>query len=146
MPMLFEWPHLVRPDEIDPMGHANNIAYLHWLQAAAIAHSTAQGWSPDAYRERSWAWVVRRHAVEYRRPAFAGDAILVRTWVADFQRFTSLRKYEVRSGSQLLARAETNWAFVDTAAQQLRPVPVEVSSAFEVWSAAQANGTAEAGR
>lgn len=132
MPALFIHPHTVLAEEIDPQGHANNIAYLHWMQAAAVAHSTAQGWSGEAYRERGWAWVVRSHFIKYRQPARLGDALEIRTCVANMQRFTSLRKFEIVGPQGILATAETNWAFVETATERLLPIPAEVAQAFEL--------------
>lgn len=132
MPAIFLYEHVVREDEIDPQGHVNNVAYFAWMQNAAIAHSTAQGWSPEGYRQQNWAWVVRSHFIEYRRPAFAGDRITLKTWVADMNRFTSLRKYEMYRNESLIARAETNWAFVHTPTARLLAIPVEVAQAFEL--------------
>jgi len=134
MPAVFEYPHKVTSDEIDAMGHVNNIAYVVWMQTAAVEHSHAQGWSGSAYRDRGWAWVARSHRIEYRRPAFLEDEVIVRTWVADMQKFTSLRKYEMYRGRDLLARAETNWAFVDFTNQKLLAIPAEVARAFEIHS------------
>lgn len=136
MPAIFEQSRSVTDDEIDPQGHVNNIVYLRWMQDAAIAHSTQQGWSTADYRVRGWAWVVRSHFIEYRRPAMAGDSVLIKTWVATMERFTSLRKYEIRhAGSgKLLARAETNWAFVDTATGRILAIPIAVGDAFLVVS------------
>jgi acyl-CoA thioester hydrolase len=76
------------------------------------------------------AWVVRRHTVEYLLPALEADRIVVRTWVADMQRVTSLRRYEILSGDRLLARAETNWAFIRTADGKLTRVPENIASSF----------------
>jgi len=132
MSIYFEYEHVVQDEEIDPLGHANNIEYFAWMQAAAIGHSAIQGWSTEKYRERGWAWLVRTHQIEYRRPALSGDVIRVRTWVADMQRFTSRRKYEMYRESSLIARAETNWAFVDVQQGRLLPIPAEVSSSFEI--------------
>ncbi len=82
--------------------------------------------------EQGFAWVVRRHTVEYLLPAVEGDQIIVRTWVADMQKVTSLRRYEVSCGEKLLARAETNWAFIRTADARLMRIPELVSSSFEL--------------
>ncbi len=49
------------------------------------------------------------------------------------QRVSSRRKFEIRRrDGTLLARAETNWAFVRTADQRLMRIPEEVASAFVV--------------
>ena len=77
--------------------------------------------------------VVRSHSSEYRVPAFLGDAVLVQTWVAEMQKVSSQRKYEIRrADGTLLARAETNWAFVRTSDQRLVRIPDEVAGAFEL--------------
>ncbi len=134
MPAIFEYRHQVTYDEIDGVGHVNNIAYLRWMQDAAVAHSTAQGWPSEAYHQLGLGWVVRSHFIEYLVPAFSGDEIVVRTWVADMKRVTSMRRYEllrIADGKQL-AVASTNWAFVRFATLQPCRVPAEVLNAFEL--------------
>ena len=59
MPDIFFHPHAVQADEIDSLGHANNVVYIAWLQAAAVAHSAAQGWPGTRYHELGQGWVVR---------------------------------------------------------------------------------------
>ncbi len=134
MPAVFEYHHQVTPEEIDGVGHVNNIEYLRWLQHAAIAHSSAQGWSARAYHELGQGWVVRSHYIEYLVPAFLDDKIVVRTWVADMKRVTSMRRYQIHrthDGKQL-ALAHTNWAFVKFATLQPCRVPADVINAFEI--------------
>lgn len=116
---------------IDVNGHASNIEYLRWMQDAAIAHSDAVGCTA-ATRAAGATWVVRSHHIEYLRPAFAGDRLEVRTWVADYRRAFSLRKYElVRQGDGLLlARGETSWAFVDSASGRPRSIPSHIQALF----------------
>jgi acyl-CoA thioester hydrolase len=132
MPAIFEYMHTVRSDEIDDQGHVNNVAYLGWMQSAAVAHSTAQGWPPERYREVGAGWVVRSHRIEYLLPAFAEQQIVVRTWVADFRKIASLRKYKItrRSDSAVLAIAETNWVFIGLDHRVPRRVPVELIESF----------------
>jgi len=99
-----------------------------------MAHSTEQGWSPRRYHEAGFGWVARSHFIEYKAPAFVDEQVVVRTWVADFQKVSSVRKFEIYrpADDTLLARAETNWAFVRFADQRLMRVPVEVAEAFIV--------------
>jgi acyl-CoA thioester hydrolase len=134
MPAVFHWKHTVQDAEIDGQDHANNVAYVEWLQAAAVAHSAAQGWPGSRYREVGFGWVVRRHTIEYRQPAHAGDEIVVRTWVSTMKRVSSMRQYEVLrpSDNALLAKAETLWAFIDYAARQPRRILPEVAGAFDL--------------
>jgi len=76
---------------------------------------------------------VRTHKIEYFKPAFAGDRIVVATWVADFRRVQSLRKYKILrpSDKAVLAEGETNWVFVDARKGSLRSIPKEVRAMFE---------------
>jgi acyl-CoA thioester hydrolase len=134
MPAVFLHPHSVCDDEIDILGHANNLAYLKWMQSAALAHSAAQGWPSERYQSLRAGWVVRSHTIKYSRSALAGDEIVVRTWVADMKRFSSTREYRIErtSDGALLARAATQWAFVDFTTGGLARIPPEVSGSFEV--------------
>jgi acyl-CoA thioester hydrolase len=136
MPAIFEWNYTVADLDLDDLGHANNVSYLKWTQSAAMAHSTAQGWPTEAYLELGCGWVVRTHFIEYLVPAMLGDRVIVRTWVADMKKVTSLRCFRIvttRLGEErILARAETNWAFVDYRTGVPKRIPTQVSSAFEI--------------
>lgn len=136
MSEYFEFSCQVHPPQIDQLGHVNNVEYLRWMQNAAMAHSTAQGWSAAAYQTLGSGWVVRSHFIEYLGPAFLGDELIIRTWVSEMKRVTSRRKFEFRRAQEavLLARAETEWAFVQFATGQPRRIPVEVSGAFQIPS------------
>lgn len=134
VPRPFEYTHEVRPDEIDALGRASNVAYLAWMISAATSHSSALGWPPEAYLERGLGWVVRSHAIEYHGPAYEKDQIIVRTWVATMDRVSSIRRYEiVRAGKEdVLAEAETKWAFIDFRTGRPLRIPPDVSRAFPV--------------
>ena len=134
MPAVYRYKHRVNEGEIDGQGHVNNLEYLKWMQAAAIAHSDAQGWSAKRYREVGAGWVVRSHTIEYRQPAFAGDPIAVLTWVANFRKIRSLRKYKIvrRSDDSLLAVAATDWTFIGLERRLPRRVPAELIDAFDL--------------
>ena len=134
MPAVFLHRRTVQPEEIDGLGHVNNVCYVSWMQDAAMAHSSAQGWTPERYHAAGFGWVARSHFIEYRSPAFEGEEIVIRTWVADLQRVSSVRKFEMRRSvdDALLARAETNWAFVRFTDHRITRIPAEVAEAFIV--------------
>ena len=136
MPAILEWTHAVVDADLDGLGHANNISYLKWMQSAALAHSAAQGWPVEAYADLGCGWVVRTHFIEYLSPALLGENIVVRTWVADMKKVTSLRRFLIlanrESNEVVLAKAETNWAFIDYKTGAPKRVPPQVSGAFEI--------------
>lgn len=126
---------LVAPAEsIDANGHVNNLEYLRWMQEIATAHSAAQGWDLARYRQARTSWVIRSHAIEYLRPAFAGDMILLGTWIAGFAEQTSPRGYLFLRAAdrKVLARAETLWVHVDATTGRPSPIPEAFRAAFDV--------------
>lgn len=134
MPDIYLHEHTVRDDEIDVQGHANNLRFLHWMIDAAVAHSTVQGWSHNDYVRLGAAWVVRSHQIKYLQSAYAGEAVVVRTWVASMKRFSSVRKYRIirRHDETLLASAETEWVLVNLETRALAPIPPELTASFTI--------------
>ena len=134
MPALFRHRLTVSASAIDGQGHVNNLAYLQWMQDAAVAHSAAQGWNTLRYREIGSAWVVRSHWIKYLQPAFEGEKLVVATWVASFGKVRSLRKYRVfrENDRAVLASAETDWAFIGLEHRVPRRIPDVLIASFEV--------------
>ena len=134
MTAIYEHKLVVAREEIDRLGHVNNLAYLAWMQAAALAHSAAQGWPPERYEQLGAGWVVRSHEIKYLQSAYVDQDIIVRTWVSGMKRVGSTRRYKIvrASDDSLLASAQTQWAFVDFATLALRKIPDEVWRAFEL--------------
>lgn len=130
---IFEFRHRVTADEIDELGHAGNYHYVKWLQYAAVAHTTANSWTPERYDKLGAGWVVRSHNIVYLKPAFERDTLVIRTWVANMKPVTSLRRYEITTeAGALLAKAETDWAFVNRRNQRPTRIPEEVKAGFIV--------------
>lgn len=132
MPAIFEYRHIVLSAEIDEQGHVNNLEFIRWMQTAALGHSAAQGWTVDRYRDRNEGFVARSHAIEYLQSAFEGDEIVVQTWIANFAKVTSLRKYKIKRlrDDVLLAKAETNWAYISLTRRLPTRIPIELASDF----------------
>jgi acyl-CoA thioester hydrolase len=136
MSAVFHWPHVVGTDEADELGHANNEMYLRWMNAAALAHSAALGWPRERYFALGEGWVVRRHEMDYLRPARPGMAIVVRTCVRSFDKASSWRAYAVvnQADHAVLARGKTLWVWINYKTGRLGRIPPDVGAAFPVVS------------
>ncbi|GAB6165144.1 acyl-CoA thioesterase [Thermostilla marina] len=134
MPAVYVYRHRVQPEEIDRLGHVNNVVYLKWMEAAAVAHSKAQGWPGDRYLELGKGWVAKSHWIEYHHPAREGWNIVVRTWVASMRKSSSVRRYRIEreDDGTLLASAETRWAFIDYATGKPVRIAPEVIASYEI--------------
>jgi acyl-CoA thioester hydrolase len=121
---------IVRQEDIDQLGHVNNVVYLRYVQEMAIAHWTASA-SPED--QAKYFWVVTRHEIDYKRPAFENDVIVGKTWVGAakdglFERFTDLVRKE---DGKVIARARTVWCPIDP--KTMRPTSVS-ESVYERFS------------
>jgi acyl-CoA thioester hydrolase len=135
MSQIYRYELTVPEDAVDVNGHVNNLEYLRWMQEAAILHSDSQGCTKVTTAAGA-TWVVRMHRVVYLNPAFAGEQIIVLTWVSTFRRVQSLRKYRIirAKDNAILVEGETDWVFVDAQTGRLRSIPKNVIAAFEVLS------------
>jgi len=132
MPPMHTSAFKVRFYECDPYGHVNNANYLRYMQEAAFEASAAVGYDVQRYAQMERVWYAHATDIEYLRPVKYGDTVTVTTWVMDFRRVTSRRAYELRSTTtgELVARATTDWAFLDAATRKPAVIPQELISSF----------------
>jgi acyl-CoA thioester hydrolase len=117
----------VAGSDIDQLGHANNVAYVRWVQDVAAAH-----WHhlyPLTEALPPQVWVVQEHRVRYLRSAYAGEELRASTWVADVKGASSKRltRIERVADGQLLCAAETQWVLLDASSGRPVRVPGEVA-------------------
>jgi acyl-CoA thioester hydrolase len=132
MPLTHFRTFQVRYYECDAYGHVDNVNYLRYMQEAAFDASAAAGYDLTRYAEMNCQWLIRETDIEYLRPLRYGDSVQVKTWVAEFRRIRSRRTYELRhSGSgDLVARASTEWVFLDAYSGRPTTIPAEMIVAF----------------
>ncbi|MEY1661453.1 acyl-CoA thioesterase [Isoalcanivorax beigongshangi] len=125
-PHILSW--MVEPEAIDELGHANNAAYIRWLEQVAWSHTEALGLGLDVYRQLNRCFVARRTEVEYLAPAFEGERLQLGTWIVENDRRISMvRQYQVvreQDGVTLL-RGNTRWVCVAMDSGKPRRMPHE---------------------
>lgn len=126
----FEQSLTVAREDIDGVGHVNNVVYLRWMQRAATAHWEAV--APAALRG-TVHWVVIRHEIDYKAPAFVGEELVVRTWVGKATAATWERHTEVRRvpEDKLLVRCRSVYVAVDPTTSRPRRLDDELRGPFE---------------
>lgn len=128
---MFRLQIRVTAEVVDAHRHVNNVAYVQWMQDAAIGHAEACGGVRIAL-ELGGSWFVRMHRIEYLKPAFLNDEITVLTWVADWRKVRSLRRYRFIRNQTVLAEGETEWVFVDAVTGRPKPITEQIVSAFGI--------------
>ena len=132
MPLIHQRRFRVRSYECDAYGHVNNANYLRYMQEAALDASAAVGYDEARYNELGTLWLIRETQVEYLRPLRFGETVEVTTWVGDFRRVRSRRFYELRAVEQgdLVAKASTDWVYIERESARPARVPAEMIVAF----------------
>ena len=122
-------PHTVVPGDIDRLDHVNNVAFVRLVQEAALQH-----WfhvAPENAQE-SIMWVCRRHEIDYLKPAFLAEELLIKTWVGDpsgatWERFTEITR---PLDDALLLKARTVWVLLDAKTGRPKRVDEKVKGWF----------------
>lgn len=109
----------VTGDDIDDLGHVNNVVYVRWVQEVAAAHWEHA--APVSLKVK-YAWVVLRHEIDYKSPAFLKDEITGFTWVGEHHGARFDRFVRIQCENKVLAEAKTSWCLLD--AKIFRPIRI----------------------
>jgi acyl-CoA thioester hydrolase len=133
---VFEYPIEVDSSCIDVLEHTNNKMYLAWMEEAALAHSESLGWSVERYLDLGQTFVVKKHWMNYLRPTFLGEQLVMKTWVATMEESLSWRRFALFRGKKACFLGSTLYAFVDRTTGRSVLIPPAVSGAFPIVSSA----------
>lgn len=130
MPLTHTRTFRVRFYECDANGHLNSANYLRYMQETAFDASAAAGYDLERYNILGCFWLIRESQVEYLRPLRYGDRVDITTWIADFRKVTSRRAYEFHQGPDLVARAFTDWVFINAQTGLPVAIPAQLGQDF----------------
>lgn len=122
----------VAREDLDDLQHVNNVRYLEWIQDISREHWMLK--APESLN-KVVVWVVLSHHISYKKAAFLGDELLVKTHIASNSGVTSKRVVEIIHRERgLLVRSETDWCLLK--ASTLKPMRIS-DSIKELFSGAQ---------
>lgn len=123
----YHHPVTVAGNDIDALGHVNNVVYVRWAQEAAEAH-----WLERATDEMKSAhrWVVLRHEIEYKAPAFLNETLTCSTWVVNLEGARSQRQVIIHRDGVLLAEVLTTWCLLDALSMKPRRISDDFRGIF----------------
>lgn len=132
-PAIFVQRLTVSDDVVDGNGHVNNVAYVRWMQDVAVEHFRSRV-RQQQMTEWECTWVARSHHIEYLSPALPGDDIDLLTWIVNWRRVRSTRRYQFRrvADGALLARGETDWVLIDSVTGRPKSIPDAITTAFQL--------------
>lgn len=128
VPAPFVQAVTVLPEHVDGLGHCNNVQYVRWQEQVAWAHSEALGLRVEDYQRLGKAFAVHENRLTYERACFAGDQLLLGTWIASNDgRLRSERAFQfIRATDKVTVfRAKINFICIDLASGKPARMPPE---------------------
>jgi acyl-CoA thioester hydrolase len=113
------------PTDIDGMGHVNHSVYLRWIEAAVVAHWRSAA-MPDEIA--AFQWIALRHEIDYRAPAFGGEALTVSTRLVEVRRARAWYETIIARDGLILVEARSCWGCIDATSGRLTALPNETAS------------------
>lgn len=132
----------IRHHEVDAFGRATPATHLRLLAQVAIDASSDAGFDAAWYAAAGGHWLVRRSTFTLHRQVRADVELVMQTWVEDFRRVLSARRYEVRTAAgDPVVDAVTDWVYVDARSGRVRRIPDAFEQRLGASTAAPAGGT-----
>ena len=124
---IFSQTIVVNKNHLDFNNHVNNLVYLQWALDISRDH-----WLSEISEEvnRKYFWMVRSHHVEYKKQAFLGDEIIVKTYVEGYRGPFSDRLVKIYKEDDLLVQVKTNWCLIERETEKLKRVPEAIQKLF----------------
>ena len=105
--------------DVDYNGIAKTSSILKYIQTAAQCQLTDNGMSYDNLRRAGRAFILSRMKLEVLRPLTAYTKLTAVTYPCESRGYSFLRCYGLESDGDLVARAISVWALVDTESRAL---------------------------
>ncbi|KAA1172403.1 acyl-CoA thioesterase [Marinobacter salinexigens] len=126
LPDPFTIDIVVRDEDTDRLGHANNVVYVRWLEDISWAHIDSLGMTWELHEETGKAMAITRTEIDYLMPANAGDRLVLATWLTGYDgKFRSSRQFQLIRpvDGKTLVRAVSTHACVDLKSQRPSRAP-----------------------
>lgn len=104
------YPVDILPDDIDPVGHVNNAAYIRWVQDV-MEQQRERFAGPETLANR--LWVALRHEINYLSPAFRDDQLHAEVLLEAVSGAQVHFRTRFVRGEHLLADVVSAWGAVD---------------------------------
>ena len=127
---------VVRFGELDPYNHVNHAVYVAWCEAGRAQALSDAGVALHDMAARGLQIVVTDLQVRFRKPAVAGDRVVIETWIVDLGGVRSTWRQRVvrETGSdgepEVLCETEVRAGSTDIHGRPMR-LPAEVRALLQ---------------
>lgn len=131
---IFSYSFTIHENVIDDNGHVNNLAYVQWMQDAAIRHGQERLAGYNSFNLENATFVAREHRIKYLSPAFVGEELEIRTWVDGIRRVRVHRRYDFirKSDRKVIVKGETDWVYINIETGKPMALPASFLELFPI--------------
>ncbi len=105
--------------DVDYNGIAKTSSIMKYIQTAAQYQLTESGMSYDSLKKNNRAFILSRVKLEVLRPLRAYAPLTAITYPCESRGYSFLRCYALESDGEIVARAISVWALIDTESHAL---------------------------
>lgn len=128
---MYTFQSRVRYSEVGEDKKITLLSILNYFQDCSTFHSEELGVGLNYLERQERIWVLNSWQIVVNRYADLCEDISVETWPYAFSGFTGLRNFAMRGqDGELLAYANTLWAFLDTGRGRMVKVDPQVAKAY----------------
>ncbi|MCS1351947.1 thioesterase family protein [Mechercharimyces sp. CAU 1602] len=122
---------IVRPTEIDAMGHVNNAKYLEYMEWGREDWYNQVGLPFDLFTEMGIGTVTVHIAINYRKEALLNQHLTIRTHAVKAGRTSFVLQHIIENeAGERVADAEVTSVTIDLEARKGVPLPEQLRQLF----------------
>lgn len=121
----------IRGYHLDLYGHVNNARYLEFLEEGRWSFAE-KNLDFKAWERLGLVFSVVNININYRRPAFLGDVIEIRTWISRIGKASATIRQEIllKGTETAIADADVTFVMVDGGTNKPVPLNEDILTAF----------------
>lgn len=108
--LIHEKEIIITPEFIDQNNHVNNIQYALWVEMVAAEH---WGLLKHKSKYQNNTWFLIDHHIQYKKQAYLGDVLTIRTYPENPEGIRQPRKVEFYRDNELVVDSRTLWIMMN---------------------------------
>ena len=131
--MAYQFESRVRYSEMDLERKLTLVALVDYFQDCSTFQSELCGRGIEYLQKMDKAWMILAWQIEILRRPKLREKIVTKTWPHGFKAFYGYRNFTMEDeNGELLARADSTWAFMDLVTGHPSKAPQEVLASYQI--------------
>jgi len=125
----------VRPHEVDINGHVHQSVYFDYVLFARWDQMRRCYKMPmEEFFKRGYSWATQSAHIEFQKPLFMGDTIIVRTWIEEIgQKNVRVRFQILKKGTEkITTEGEFSYVLINAKTGRPEPLPEDILEKYSV--------------